>query len=190
LSNGGHTITAKATDTAGNTSVVTAGLAITIDTTVPTVSALTLTNGGVLGTADTGDKVTITYAEQMDASKFCPAVWTNSGGQTLSGNGVSVTITNGGSNNDVLSVSATGCAFTLGSVALGGNYMHGSPIVFSSSTISLTTSGVLTITLGTGTSNDTGAVGAAPVYTPASGLTDIAGNPLATTSFNGTSGRL
>jgi len=41
LSEGAHTITAKATDTAGNVSVASSGLAVTIDTTAPAVPAVT-----------------------------------------------------------------------------------------------------------------------------------------------------
>ena len=49
LTGGSHTLTAKETDLAGNTSVASAGLAVTIDTTAPT-ETLTITSiaGGSL----------------------------------------------------------------------------------------------------------------------------------------------
>src|SRR5439155_20867788 len=59
LSQGAHTITATATDAAGNVSPSSGSLTVTIDTAVPTVTAAKLANGtGTAGTADTGDTAT------------------------------------------------------------------------------------------------------------------------------------
>lgn len=56
MSAGSHTIAATATDLAGNTSSVSSGLTITIDTTAPTApSALDLQAASDLGDSNTDD---------------------------------------------------------------------------------------------------------------------------------------
>src|SRR5205807_1683114 len=83
LSSGAHTITATATDAAGNVSASSGSVTVTIDTTVPTVTAAKLANGGPLsGKADSGDTATFTFSEQLNATTLC-STWTNSGTQTL-----------------------------------------------------------------------------------------------------------
>jgi hypothetical protein len=151
-----------------------------------------LANGGLTGTADAGDTLTITYSEQLDAATFCPSTWNNSGTQTLS-SGVTVQIANSAS-NDVLTISAVdaancgGAAFRLGSVKLGGNYV--SSTVTYSGTSQITwdpTARTLTVKLGT-VSNvlavSLGIAAGTPVYTPSSSLKDIAGNAMSATGFS------
>ncbi|MGV0990533.1 beta strand repeat-containing protein, partial [Limnohabitans sp.] len=70
LSAGSHTLTAKATDSAGNTSVASSGLGITVDTTAPTSLALSTTNvttssatsTSTIATLSASDTQSITYA--------------------------------------------------------------------------------------------------------------------------------
>ncbi|HYD69490.1 Ig-like domain-containing protein [Azospirillum sp.] len=63
LGDGAHTLTAKATDAYGNTSTASAGLTVTVDTTAPTLSSSTPTNGGTNVT--TNADVVLTFAEAM-----------------------------------------------------------------------------------------------------------------------------
>ena len=55
LSEGAHTLTAKATDAAGNVSTASTGLALTIDTTAPTASAPDLNSGSDSGRSNSDD---------------------------------------------------------------------------------------------------------------------------------------
>ncbi|BBH15933.1 hypothetical protein Back2_02200 [Nocardioides baekrokdamisoli] len=151
--------------------------------------------GGNNGTAGKGDTVTIQFAGQMDATKFC-STWTNSGTQTLSGNGVvTVTITASGGTN-ILTVTASGCTVNIGQIDLHTTaYVTSGPVAFSgngsnASSVSLDTSGQLQIKLGSVSSGSagSGAVATEPSYTPASGLSDVSGNALSTTTVTDSSG--
>ncbi len=98
LTGGSHTLTAKQTDLAGNTSVASAGLAVTIDTAAPAV-AITTAGGstnqaaqiitGTVGLADIG--TTVTLFDNGSATPLGTAIvqgdgsWSTS--VTLSGNG-------------------------------------------------------------------------------------------------------
>ncbi|MFZ2268532.1 MAG: Ig-like domain-containing protein [Azonexus sp.] len=110
LSAGSHTLTAKATDTAGNTSGASAGLAVTIDTTGPaiTFSALSLSADSGAG----GDFITNTASQTITATLSAApagtdivygsldngATWTNITGKvsgtTLTWNGVTLSGSN------------------------------------------------------------------------------------------------
>lgn len=193
---------ATATDPAGNISA--AGTATnTKDVVAPTVTGVALTNGGTAGTAGTansGDSVTITYSERMDATKFCGAgktPWTNVGTQTLNtNNDVIVKLTDNGSNDTLTVSSDKDCpSLSIGTVNLGGNYISsgtGTTATFQGSGSGKFSSVQwdpltfkLTIVLGnlkTGTVS-TGVGLGSPSYTPPSGLSDVAGNPLGTTAF-------
>lgn len=187
LNQGTVTYQVTATDAAGNVSA-TKTTTNTKDVAPPTVTGVALTN--INGTAETGDSVTITYSEPMDASKFCTA-WNNTGSQILnSNNDVVVTLQDNGA-NDTLTVSSTTCpSLNIGTVSLGGNYISSATATFRGSQGNKSTvqwdplTLKLTIVLGT---NKTGtlASGAAgfPSYTPGTGLTDLAGNALSTTPF-------
>jgi hypothetical protein len=164
----------------------------TFTVTGPAVTAVTMSNVGrsnSAGRIESGDTLTITYSGQMDASTFCGS-WTNSGTQTLNGNGqVVVTVTDNGA-RDSLSVTASGCStFRFGTVNLGADYV-GSTTTFSgsggnASLISLTTAGVLTVTLGGANvaGSATGVAASQPTYTPVSGLRDSSGVALSTNPF-------
>ncbi|MBT2532260.1 hypothetical protein J7E83_09000 [Arthrobacter sp. ISL-48] len=186
---------ATATDPALNVSA--AGTATnTKDVAPPTVTAVALTNGGTAGTTDVGDSVIITYSERMDATKFC-GTWNNTGTaiQALNANGdtVAVTLTNNGT-NDTLTVSSGTCTLNIGTVNLGGNYIASGTATFQGTGSNKSsvqwdpTTLKLTIVLGTKTGTVATSVATGfPGYTPSSGLSDIAGNPLATTTTTSTS---
>lgn len=177
-------------DPAGNdnTASTSTDRKITLDTTPPTISSVTLTNVLTLGQAATGDTVTVTYPGKMNATTVC-STWTNTGTQTLSGTAVTVTITQNGS-NDLLTVTASNCTgLAIGSIALGDYVSATTTFSGTNGRVSLTTAGVLKVRLGTGSGSATNVMAATPVYTPADGLTDLAGNALATTPFTGTSSR-
>lgn len=194
---------AKATDAAGNTSA--AGTASsTKDVSSPTVTNVQLGNvsGGTAGKIEKGDTITLTFSEKLKANTICSAWNSDTATQTLNGNGqVIVNVTAG----DVLTVSTSACSLNLGSVALGGNYTA-SALSFSgngngsgttpnfSSLVWNASANTITITLGSGTSGgntvlETAVPTPTPTYTPASGLTDIASNPLVVRQVPGTPSR-
>jgi hypothetical protein len=192
-----YTVRAYATDTAGNTQT-TPTTTFTIDANAPTITGLTLA-GGAARKIEWGDKITITFSEQMRASSLCSS-WTtgtDSDTRTLSSN-VSVAIGNGTApvtGNDYLTVTATGCSF--GTLDLGsGQYVtgqvtftntggNGSTVQWNGST------STLTITLGkvaTGTTRIRASVpDSSPTYGNSS-IQDSAGNPLSAPSFTLPSG--
>jgi hypothetical protein len=182
-------------DNVGNTATYASAAVVKVDTVAPTVTSIALANGGAAGTAESGDSLAIQFSEQLAAARFC-STWTGSGTQNLNGNNqVVVTITNAGG-NDTLSVSASGCAFTLGTIALGADYVTATTTYAGTgsnkSSVSLTTSGQLTVTLGSPSAPVNLRVGVpagTPTYTPVAGLADLAGNPLASTPFTGGSTR-
>jgi hypothetical protein len=179
LAAGAHTITATATDTAGNASTASAGTVITVDTSVPTPSDVTLANGGTSQRIDTGDTVSILYSEQLNASTFCSAWTSNSGTQTLSN--VTVNIANG--TTETLTLTTASCTFHLGSIVVA-NYVSATSS-FTSSTVTWNpTTKIIQITMGTFTgSRNTGVIATAPKYTPDATLADLAGNTMAATQF-------
>ena len=192
---GTHTVSYFATDKAGNAGTA-KSQAVKIDTVAPATKAMALANGtsggAKAGTIDPGDTVNIAFTEAMDLTKFCPG-WT---GSAING---TATITNGtDATKDTISFTTTGCAgLTIGTINLGADYVAGTPAVFAgtsngkSGTISNpstlswdSTSNSLVITLGALSSGSVPASSpqSFPVYTPAAGLADPAGNALPTTA--------
>ncbi|WP_308169471.1 hypothetical protein [Paenarthrobacter aromaticivorans] len=199
FSPGAINYSAQATDAAGNTGP--AGTATsTKDVSSPTVTGVQLNNvsGGTLGKVEKGDSVTITFSEPINPTTICSA-WANNATnvQTQAGNNADNVVVNVSSTN-TLTVTGAGCStLRVGSVALGGNYT-GSALSFSgnggnASSLSWNpTARTLTIILGSGTAGgNTVSTSPTPIpsYTPASGLTDIASNPLSTTTVQGTTSR-
>jgi hypothetical protein len=182
-------------DKVGNQESVKTASAVCIDKTAPAPTNVILANGGVGGTANAGDTLTITYSEAIDATSFC-STWTNSGNQTLSGNSVVVVQIADTSSNDTLTVTSVGSAncggaanFKVGSVQLGGNYVAATRTFSGSSTGQSqiawnATAHTLTITLGTpsGLTNALVAAGK-PTYTPNASLRDLAGNAINPAAF-------
>jgi hypothetical protein len=198
LNAGTVTYRAVATDTVGNQGTAPGTATSTKDVTAPTVMAVALAdagipgkNGSTPGLLDPGDKVTITFSESMDASTIC-SKWVADG--TVSGNGqVMVNVSAG----NVLSVTVTsaGCTTSrIGTVALAGAYYGSGTLSYggngsNASSLSWNAGAkTLTITLGaraSGTVNSTAQPAAAPSFTPASGITDAAGNALPVTTAAG-----
>jgi large repetitive protein len=67
LSEGAHTLTAKAADTAGNTGVASSGLSVTIDTTAPTTTISTMAFSADTGSSST-DFITKTAAQTISGT--------------------------------------------------------------------------------------------------------------------------
>jgi len=182
-------------DLAGNQS--TFGATGAADKAAPVPTNVVLANVTTAGQARSQDTVTVAYSETMDATSFC-STWSNSGAQTITGgNVVDVLITDNGS-ADVLTIADVGsnCGgatnFKFGSVNLAANYVN------ANTTFSGTSSNqgkltwdpaakTLTITLGAGTGSQTGVAVSTPIYTPNTGLKDLAspGNTIAATPFSG-----
>ncbi|MDR6438949.1 hypothetical protein J2790_004124 [Paenarthrobacter nicotinovorans] len=193
FSPGTITFSAKATDAAGNTGPAGTATA-TKDVSSPTITGVQLNNGAgkTPGVVEQGDSVTLTFSEALSANTICSAWTSNTATQTQNGNGSSQVLVNI-SAGDVLTVTQAGCpSLRVGSVALGGDYTA-SALTFAGNNTNGSTltwnpgAKTLTITLGAG---GPGALTVAatptplPGYAPASGLTDIAGNPLPTTQVN------
>ena len=178
IGTGSRTITATATDPAGNTSGTNSSLTVTIDTGAPSASAILTTNktpGGTAGKAEAGDTVALTYSEAMSPASMLS-------GWDGSSRNVTVRITDGGgSSNDVLSVWDTTNTnqVPVGTIDLGAKVYVTGDVSFSASTITLSGSGVVTITLGT--VSDSTKVATITnqnkaTWTPSSTATDLAGN--------------
>ncbi len=156
----------------------------------PTVASLAITNkaGGTAGSPEAGDKITVVYAQAMAVSSFCSGWSGNGSNQILTG--ATVTIDNHAGkdtiDNDPTGTTSPTCTggFTLGTFALGGNYVSGNT-AFGSSTISYNaTTFTLTITLGAVVGSDktrTMDSSKTATYTPDGSLTDPDGVPLSGT---------
>ena len=204
LNAGTVTYRAVATDTAGNQgNPATPGTTTSIkDIAAPAVSTVALAdagipgkNGSTPGLLDSGDKVTITFSESMDASTIC-SKWAAGADGTVSGNG-QVMVNVSAANVLSVTVISAGCATSrIGTVALAGTYYGSGTLSYggngsNASSLSWNAGAkTLTITLGaraSGTVNTTAQPAAAPSFTPASGIKDAAGNALAVTTVLGSS---
>jgi hypothetical protein len=184
-----YTAQSSQTDAALNTGTSSTNT-FTVDTTTPTVSSVTLVNGGsAAGKVEKGDQIVIVFSEQMKVNSFCSA-WTSgdSSDQSINGNNqVTVTLTDGGASSDSISVSSSTCTFNFGSIGLGNvGYVTGGNATFSGtsgnkSTIAWTAS-TRTLTITLGAKGGSGTIPAAAVssstatYTPSSSVADSAGN--------------
>lgn len=95
---------------------------------------LALVNGGaVAGQAESADRMTVTFPRALDASTLCPA-WPAAPPATQSiatNNAVTVTVADGGTASDTLTVTTTACTLNLGSVDLGSPaFTTGGPLTF------------------------------------------------------------
>lgn len=195
FSPGTITFSAKATDAAGNTGPAGAATS-TKDVSSPTITGVQLINGGGtngIGIMGSGDKVTLTFSEQLSARSICTG-WTANTAQTLNGNGVVTVSVN--ADND-LTVTSNGCS--IGTVTLGAIYTSGARTFAgngnNASSLTWTptaTSGTLTITLGgVNVAGDKmiSSTSMAPSYSPATGLKDLAGNAVSPGSVTGAPSR-
>ncbi|MDQ0922323.1 hypothetical protein QF038_000831 [Pseudarthrobacter sp. W1I19] len=184
FSDGSLTFSAATSDAAGNSAAVTAPGPNTKDVAVPAVFSITGTDGNK-GGLDRGDLLTITFTDSMDPSKFCPG-WT---GASLAG---TVTLSNAPAPTfDTISFSTSGCTgLSLGTISLGADYVGATAATFSGNGNNASTltwdsaTKVLTIKFGALASGSIASPAPGfPSYDPASGLTDLAGNPLSTSRY-------
>jgi prepilin-type N-terminal cleavage/methylation domain-containing protein len=183
LTPGTKCVLATQTDTAGNVGSAQAVFA----------AGLQVANGGTAGKADRSDTITITYPRAVNESTLCNT-WTTNVNQSIAGNNVvTATITDGGSGNDVLTVStSSGCTFNLGSIDLGsaawvnatttykGTGGNVSSLAFTAAT------NTLKITLGTGSGSGANVATQTMTYTPSAAIKDTVGGAF-TTDYAGKS---
>ncbi len=183
---GSYDLRVTTTDNAGNT-FTSPTRTVTVDTTDPEPTDVTLHNGpgNTAGKAEEDDYFTITFSEALDVSTLC-SEWSGSS-SNQSSNNVTVTFDNSGSSDEVKFL--TKCS-NIGIVDTNRNYVS-SDTSFTSSTVAWNVaSRTLTVTLGSPSrSTRSGQGNRAPTYRPTSGMTDLAGNPMDTSSFTGTNSR-
>lgn len=195
----GNTLGGAGTDGAGNGSAT--GAAYTLDRTIASVTLVD--GGGTAGRIEPGDRIVIRFSRAMQPSSFC-ASWIDVAGIFLDvagNNVVTVTLADGGSGNDRLTVSASACltGFKFGSIDLGSpGYLTGSSSeTFAGkggkeSTISWDpTTFTLTVELGQESSKKGfGTVASsAPVYTADPAIRDSAGRAVTNSPFPLPAGR-
>ena len=188
LTESSYTAQASQTDAARNTGTSSTNT-FTVDTTTPTVSSVSLVNGGsTAGKVEAGDQIVIVFSEQMAVSSFCSAWSGDTTNQSISGNNqATATLTDGGGSSDSINVSSSTCTFNFGSISLGNTgYVTGGNATFAGTgggktTISWNAS-ARTITVTLGTKGGSGTIPASPVtsstatYNPSSSITDSSGN--------------
>ena len=185
-----YTVTTR--DAAGNTAtsaVLTSGVAL--DNSAPTATTVALSNGN--GTVAKSDTITLTFADATSGVNPASVYsgWSTGSTSTLTGSNVTARITDNGS-NDTLSFSASNGTLSLGTVALGANYVgSGNTLAFGGSGSNATTvawsSGVVTVTLGTASGSPQTVSGTPGItWSPPTTVTDLAGNTLATATVTGT----
>jgi chitinase len=172
VSDGGYDLRAVTTDNAGNSTNSSTVSNRVVDNTAPTATDIqTGVTGTTAGQPQQGDTLVFTFSEQI-APDTIVAGWNGTGTQN-------VTVTMDTGNH----LSITGATLINGFVTLGGaGYIQsGKTVVFSNSTIAQSGT-TLTLTLGTPDKpqfTQTGSAGNSS-WPVAAGLTDIAGNTLAT----------
>jgi prepilin-type N-terminal cleavage/methylation domain-containing protein len=193
-----YTVTVQTTDNVGNSNSNAASATWTYDTTAPTVTSLTLSNGGTAGKVDETDTYKIGFSEGLSVGSICSNWSGDTTDQSLTaGSVVTVTLTDNNpsfSNHDTIQVSVdsgTCGTFHLGTIDLGSNaYISGGNKTFvaagngshTASTISYdATAHTLTVLIGEA-NGGTGAVAtvtsSTATYVPDPAITDSAGNGL------------
>lgn len=179
-----------ATDAAGNRASL-AGPSVTIDGTAPSAYDISTINSATAGRPDAGDRLILTWTEPVEPQSIVTG-WSGAAATNLV-----VRITDGGSNDDVLTFwSASGSTqLPLGSVALGRTDFVAATTSYgaagTASTLAISGS-TLTITLGTAAGLPTTASKAGTMsWAPSAASFDRAGNPAstATATERGTSDR-
>jgi hypothetical protein len=162
------------TDAASN-SATQSGFFVTVDNTAPAGSDVQTANGGAtVGRAETGDRITYTFSEQIDTYSIL-AGWT---GATTA---VTVRITNNSGGDRVTIRNAANTAqLPFGTVNLGRTDYVTTTRDFTNSTM-VQSGAVITITLGTPSGATTTAAGNGTMtWTPSATALDIAGNACST----------
>jgi prepilin-type N-terminal cleavage/methylation domain-containing protein len=186
---GTSTVAVTLTDAAGATA--TKNLSLTIN--VPTISSVTLANGGATqGRLEKLDTITVVFSAQMKVSSFCSTWSGDASDQSLAvNNDVTVTVSDGtGATNDALTVASATCTFQFGSIDLGSNaYVSGGAATFNGtgankSKITWTTAThTLTITLGTASGTFGTVTSSTPIYSASGSITDSAGGSINNSPF-------
>lgn len=184
LSAGSKSFTVTANDVAAN-GPTSGSFSVTVDNTAPTASDAQSTNGGTTsGKPESGDKLTLTYSEQIEPISIL-AGW---GGASQN---VVVRISNaGGTSKDAVTVwnSTNTSQLPLGSVNLAraGYVATGTTVTFGATGTASTmvqSGSVVTITLGTpSTTTNTVTTTGNMIWTPSATATDRAGNAASTTA--------
>ncbi len=183
LATGCYRYTLTGLDLAGNT--------VAISTTVKLgvyASAVSLVNGtGTAGRVDQGDRVVVTFSDDIAVSSLCSAWSGNTSDQLINAdNAVTVTLVDGVPGNDSLTVSSSQCtlnvgnlglastAYTLATVTFGGAGPNASTVAWSASTRQLT------VTLGavSGPGPAVVATNVVATYTPSVAVTNPGAVPL------------
>lgn len=166
-------------DAAGNQSSFTARAPADKAGPVATNLATTSIGGGSeSGSPQPGETLSITFSEKLKASSICPFWISDTANQSVTG--VTVTFGNNAasSGNDNLTFSGCSTSLHIGELDLGdtGYVTSGAGQDFTSSAVAWNPSTkVVTITLGTGSTNRVNA-NLDRVFTPSPLLTDLAGN--------------
>jgi hypothetical protein len=181
-----YTLHVKATDGASPSNTTSPVLSQTFvyDTTVPTASNVTATNHGTAGLVEQGDVVTLTYSEAMDATSIVSG-W--------DGSSMNVVVRGtkgaaGGEDTLTLFDSTNTTQVPVGTVGIGGLSYFSANVTYGAtgthSTMSMDTTGIVTITLGTVNVAGNVSTNTNPnriSWTPSSTALDLAGNACTTT---------
>lgn len=184
---GTYPLTLGATDVAGNARTQ-AGTSVVVDNTAPAPTGVRTANrtGGIAGRPELGDTMTFTYSEPIDAISLV-AAWDGDAATN-----VVVRLANGSAfagTNDAMTVyNATNTTLLpLGTIDLGRRDFASAARTFGASgtpsTLTMTGSEV-TVTLGTASGATTTASATGSLrWTPGTGTTDRAGNPIGTAAL-------
>ncbi|MEH3032666.1 MAG: Ig-like domain-containing protein [Aeromicrobium erythreum] len=184
VADGGYDLRAVLLDGAGRTTTSAVVANRVVDNSlVRAIDVQAANGGGTVGRLDSGDKLTLTYSEQVKPSSLLAGWDGSSRAVTLrlrDGN-----LVGGGARNDTVDVLSGSTPVALGSVMLGNDYVKSGKTVTFTATLSATTttSGsavrtVVTVQLGaaTGSGLRTTSGTSTMVWTPSTAATDLTGN--------------
>lgn len=178
LTEGSKSYTVTAADVAGNSGTQ-GGFSVTIDNTRPNAESFATTDvsGGTVGRAETGDTISFTFSEPMDANRFV-AGWT--GGPTPA----LIRLVNGGGGDRVLVYNAANTAtLAFGQLRLNDTGYTSGTVSFTGSTMVMS-GDTITITLGTPSGAVLTAVTpSAGQWRPSTAAWDLAGNRMMNTRW-------
>lgn len=168
LSDGPHSLTARASDDKGN-STRSSPVGIHVLNTAPKAASIATANGGnAAGKAQTGDSITFNYTQNIDPKSV------------LSGwNGSSTPVQvqlSGKKTTTTLSVTSGATTLPLGSVDLGGVYLNSASMTWNATMVQTGTS--IKVTLGSiasGTISSTALTGGTVAWAPGTGAKNLAG---------------
>jgi hypothetical protein len=153
---------------------------VTIDSSAPSVSNISATNGGAIQSrAEVGDVFTLTTNEALDTFRIL-ANWTGAATTVRA-----QLVNNAGGDRLVILDSSGTTTLPFGTINLGRTDYCTATVTFAGSTMAQS-AGTITVTLGgtvTGTPTTAGTTGTM-VWTPSATATDRAGNAMPTAAFN------